>query len=77
MRLRKTDKVRSAVCGSKHLSLSEVDGDRYSLLHALAQYNYPDLIALLCEKALWGAASKSECINARDRWGVTPLMLVV
>jgi len=61
--------------GSKQLSLSDADSDGYSLLHALAQHNYPDLVALLCEKGMWGARSKSECIDARDKWGVTPLML--
>ena len=55
--------------------LDDCDADGYSLLHTLTQYNYPVLIALLVEKRCWRGKSKSDCVNKRDKWGVSPLLL--
>ena len=70
-----TDRVRQLCTEHPSLRLDHADADGYSLLHGLAQHNHPALLALLLEKSLYKASAKAQCIDAQDKWGVTPLML--
>ena len=71
----RADRVRRLISDAPTLQLSHADADGYSLLHALAQYDQPQLLALLIEKGLFVGVGKRRCIDATDRWGVTALML--
>ena len=70
-----TDRVRQLLAEHASLRLDHADADQYSLLHGLAQHNQPALIALLLEKGLHEKGAKAQCIDAVDKWRVTPLML--
>ena len=69
------DRVLKLLSEHPNLRLDHADADSYTLLHVLAQHNQPTLIALLCEKSLYKAGGKARCIDAQDKWRVTPLML--
>ena len=71
----RASRVRQLLAEHVSLRLADVDTDRYSLLHALVQYNQPLLVALLFEKGLHGGRSKRAAVTAQDRWGVDALML--
>lgn len=71
----KTDRVRQLLTEHTSLRLDHADADQYSLLHGLAQHNHPALIALLLEKGLHEKGAKAQCLDAVDKWRVTPLML--
>ena len=71
----KTDRVRQLLDEHASLRLDHADADQYSLLHGLAQHNHPTLIALLLEKGLHEKGAKAQCVDAVDKWRVTPLML--
>jgi ankyrin repeat protein len=69
------DQIRRTLSEHPDVRLADADHDGYSILHALVQYNFPQLLALWLEKGLHGGESKRATINAQDRWRVSSLLL--